>query len=680
MNFLYPSFLFGLLAIAIPIAIHLFNLQKPIKVLFPNVKFLKQVQQSTSNKLKLKHLLILLSRICFIIFLAIAFAQPFLINKNATNLKGKPFVSIYLDNSFSMQNELAQEKAIDVGVKSIQQLTELFPGTTSYGFLTNDFEGKDQYFRNKDKLTERISEVNFSNNYRDASSVLKRQHQDLLSQGAENKHIVWFSDFQKSTMGDLSSLNFDSSIHYHFVPIQNTDVSNVSIDSVWLSNPLVKAGENNSLEVTLANSGKKEVRELSVKLYIDNIQVSSTVVDIKPESFVTTSFIFNINGMGQKKASIRFEDYPVIFDNEYFLTLNVSPKINILHLYDLKGANVSDVYSNENIFEATNNQSGDFDYSKIASANLIVLDGIKSISPALLKPLKEFVQTGGSLLIFPGKDINKKSYDDLVLQFQLQNPEIVKSDTSQKASYEMLPPDFSNPFFNNIFEKKDNHMLMPFALPSVKWGKQGDPILKYKNGEPFLSAVQNGKGTIYLASSPLEDGLSNLQRHSIFVPLMYKIAFNSIVSSERMSFSFQEKTVTVDLEKDNKQPNTVYNLEAKDFNIIPSQWTAAGKLILDLPSEQMRAGFYDLKLNGKIEKTIALNYGKNESKMSCYSIEELKKLTEKNKNVKIYDLETSTQFADSFRENNIGTPLWKYFIIASLLFLLIEILLIRFYK
>jgi hypothetical protein len=676
-NFLYPSFLFGFLAVSIPIAIHLFNLQKPVKILFPNVKFLKEVQQSTSNKLKLKHLLILLSRICFIIFLVLTFAQPFLLNKDSGNMKGKPFVSVYLDNSFSMQNELNQEKAIDIGVKSIQQLTELFPGTTSFGFLTNDFEGKDQYFRNKDKLNERISEINYSNNYRLASAVLKRQHKDLLGQSAENKHVLWFSDFQKSTFGDLSSLKFDSTINYHFVPIQNPDISNVSVDSVWLSNPLVKAGENNTLEVNLFNSGNKEVRELSMKLYIDNIQVSSTVIDIKAGSFSKASFVFNISGEGQKKASIRFEDYPVIFDNEYFLTLNVSPKINVLHLYDNGGANISNVYSNESIFEATNNRSGDFDYSKIANTNLIVFDGIKTISPALLKPLKDFIEQGGSLVVFPNKEADRKSYENFTLQFQLQNPEWVKPDTSQKIAYEMMAPDFSNPFFNNIFEKKDSRMLMPYAFPVVKWGRRGVPLLRYKNSEIYLSSNPVGKGTIYLATAPLEEALTNIQRHSIFVPLMYKIAFNSIVSSERLSFSFQEPVVAVDLEEEKDQPNTVYHLEAKELSVIPAQWRTGGKLMLDLPYEQMRAGFYDLKSNGKIYKTVAVNYDKRESKMTCYSVEELKEATKNYKNIKIYNPETSSQFADSFRQNNLGTPLWKYFLIGALLFLLIEILLIR---
>jgi hypothetical protein len=608
----------------------------------------------------------------------LTFAQPFLINKDAASMKGKPLVSIYLDNSFSMQNELSQEKAIDIGVKSVQQLSEMFPGTTSYGFLTNDFEGKDQYFRNKDKINERISEINFSNNYRDAAAVLKRQHQVLLGHGEENKHIIWFSDFQKRTIGDLSNLKYDSAITYHFVPIQNTDISNVSVDSVWLANPLVKAGENNTLQVKLFNSGMKEVRELTLKLYIENIQVSSAVVDIKPQSFVATDFVFNISGEGQKKASIRFEDYPVVFDNEYFLTLNVSPKINILHLYDNGGEYISNVYANETIFDATNSRSGDFDYSKVKGADLIIFDGIKTIAPALLQPLKDFVEQGGSLLVFPAKDMDKKSYDVFTLQFQLQQPLVSKPDTLQKTAYEMMPPDFSNPFFSNIFEKRDSKMAMPYALPVIQWGRRGMPILKYKNGETFLSSTTIGKGTIYLAASPIEDDLTNLHRHSVFVPVMYKIAFNSIVSSEKLSYSFQDPTITVDLSEENNKQNVVYNLEAKDFNMIPSQWMSGEKLILDLPSEQMRSGFYELKLNGKTEKVIAVNYGKMESDMSCYNPEELKKMTENFKNIKIYNPENSEQFADSFRQDNLGRALWKYFLIGALLFLLIEILIIRY--
>ena len=54
MNFLYPGFLFAMLAIAIPIVIHLFNFRRFKKVYFSNVQFLKEVQEQNSSREKLK--------------------------------------------------------------------------------------------------------------------------------------------------------------------------------------------------------------------------------------------------------------------------------------------------------------------------------------------------------------------------------------------------------------------------------------------------------------------------------------------------------------------------------------------------------------------------------------------------------------------------------------------------
>ena len=68
MNFLFPTFLFGLSAIAIPIIIHLFNFRKYKKIYFTNVQFLKELKQESDSKSKLKEWIILLLRILAISF------------------------------------------------------------------------------------------------------------------------------------------------------------------------------------------------------------------------------------------------------------------------------------------------------------------------------------------------------------------------------------------------------------------------------------------------------------------------------------------------------------------------------------------------------------------------------------------------------------------------------------
>ena len=82
MNFKYPFFLYLLLAIIIPLIIHLINLRKHKKILFSNVKLLKSIKYKKSSYKRIKDVFLMLARIATIIFLVFAFSQPFKKNKN----------------------------------------------------------------------------------------------------------------------------------------------------------------------------------------------------------------------------------------------------------------------------------------------------------------------------------------------------------------------------------------------------------------------------------------------------------------------------------------------------------------------------------------------------------------------------------------------------------------------
>ena len=78
MSFVYPNFLWALFLLIIPIIIHLFNFRKYKTVYFSKVDFLTEVVEDSKSGNKLKHLLVLLSRLLLITALFLAFAQPFI--------------------------------------------------------------------------------------------------------------------------------------------------------------------------------------------------------------------------------------------------------------------------------------------------------------------------------------------------------------------------------------------------------------------------------------------------------------------------------------------------------------------------------------------------------------------------------------------------------------------------
>ncbi len=126
MSFLYPSFLWGLIALSIPIIVHLFNFRRAKKVYFSNVAFLENVKQRSSSKLKIKYLLVLACRLLVIAFLVFAFAQPFIPGKekglDGTNVK------IYLDNSQSSSNITDNDlSGLNTGISFMEEIINLYP-------------------------------------------------------------------------------------------------------------------------------------------------------------------------------------------------------------------------------------------------------------------------------------------------------------------------------------------------------------------------------------------------------------------------------------------------------------------------------------------------------------------------------------------------------------------------
>jgi hypothetical protein len=448
---------------------------------------------------------------------------------------------------------------------------------------------------------------------------------------------------------------------------------------------MVKANENNTLEVVLKNDGDRKIKDLVMKLYINDVQVSTSSVSIEANGNVRSHFVFNIAGEGQKKCRISFEDFPIAFDNDYYFVLNVSPKIKILHLYDRGTQYIPKVYSNENVFALQSNPIGDFDNSLLSVSDMIVLDAVREIPSSLLEPLKEFVKKGGSLFIYPASDLSIDSYNNLLTSLYISK--ISKAGSASgfstsvdsnylKASNTMLAPDFDNPFYKGLFEKTDKKMNMPYAFPVITWGSKGETLLKLKNDDPYLTLFPVDKGNVYLAATPLEERFSNFTNHSLFVLVMYKAGFNSVTEGERLAYSFQDPVITLDIE--NKSSQEIYTLTSGNLSVIPGQRFSGRKLMLEVPKDEMKPGFYVLKSGEKVEQLLAFNYGKEESRQQFYNSDELKKFVGQNKNVQIYQTENADDFINKFKNENIGVPLWKYSLILCLIFLAVEVLLIRF--
>jgi hypothetical protein len=687
MQFAHPGVLWGLLALAVPLIIHLFNFRRTKKVFFTNVAFLKKVETETSSFRRLKQWLIMAARMAFIAALVLAFAQPFLPAENDQSTVERGMNSLYLDNSLSMQNTTENKRYIDLAAVKIDELLGLFKNQQNVQFLSNSFSEEDQFIKGAAKIKDRLTEVGFSSRHRSLENIYRRQLSMAQKESsADRNSFFWFSDFQKSTTGELQNFKADSSQHIYLIPVQGEELKNVFVDSVWLASPFVREMQNSVLYVKVFNSGNEPVENLPVKLFIDEVQTSTSSVSIAPDSYATASFNFTVREKGEHRGVIQFDDQPITFDNESYFVLDISPAINIMHLFQerSKADYISKLFANDSLFNFSQYNAGNVNLGRIPENDFLILEGIQAFDSNLKAALESYLKEGGHVLIIPSSSPSKQVYLETLTRLGFNSIRILNDSSSVNANPVMLAePDKANPFFADVFEQSGDVILnLPSVNPVLDWSGVGTRILTMKSGKNFLTQSNFGDGSVYLLSSPLIDRFGNFAEHALFVPTLFKMAALS-VKPQRLAYNFNEGNIIIPM--NDASQNTVYSLKSGNKEVIPVQKVVRNNLILELSDiidlgDEIESGFFELQQDGITRKLLALNHNSEESKMGQYTPDELKNIFAEQPNITVFDNLLDGDFIDSFAESNFGKQLWKYFLYAALAFLLIEILLVRFMK
>jgi hypothetical protein len=241
---------------------------------------------------------------------------------------------------------------------------------------------------------------------------------------------------------------------------------------------------------------------------------------------------------------------------------------------------------------------------------------------------------------------------------------------------ELDRPDFNNPFFENVFEERSASLLMPSGKKILDWGADRTSLLQYKNSQPFLSLFQQG-GKLYMVASPLDQAFSNFSNNALFVPIMYKIASSAKRNINRPYYTLQENFVSLKIDSLNgEEPLRLVG----ENEVVPSQRKVGDRIFFDLPKFALSQGFYNIMSKQDTLDLIAFDLEKQESLMAGYPSNELTALFGNGANISVFETESADSFSNEIKERYLGKPLWKYALVLALLFLLAEILLIRFLK
>ncbi|MBL0049401.1 MAG: BatA and WFA domain-containing protein [Bacteroidetes bacterium] len=683
MQFIYPGFLFALSALAIPIIIHLFNFRKFKRIYFTNVKFLREIKQETQSKSQLKHLLVLLARMLALAFLVFAFAQPFIPQTKTTQLSNEEAVSIFIDNSFSMDAQGKAGSLLEQAKKTAVEILAAYKPSDRFQLLTNDFEAKHQRLLTKEEFLESLQEIKSSARVKSVSEVLSRQADLLAASPTKSKCAYVISDFQKSNFS-LSNVTPDTALKVRLIPIQSNSRNNLFIDSCWFETPSRQLNKPEVLTVRVTNVSDVAVENAPIKLFLNKKQKALASFSLDANTSAEVKLTFTCKEIGIQNAQVQLTDFPVTFDDSYYFSFEVAPKIHVLAINGLTENNsISTLFKNDSVFTLSNAFEKNIDYSSLQKNELIVLNELTTVSSGLSQELNKFVSKGGSLLVFPAIEMDLVSYQNFLSPLPANY--FTGLDTARTRVDKI---NFAHPLYAGVFDKKRKptaNIDLPIVHQHYVLNKAShsnlEYLLKMQNGDVFIGKNKVVKGQVYVCSVPLDARFSNLTKHAMFVPTLYNIALYSVVPSQL--FYTLGKDESVELPAAVLGTEEVYHLKSTsaNFDIIPEHKTTQNGTSILLHNQVAVADNY-LVLAGKDSVMgLGFNYDRKESNLECLSTEELETQLSKAEFSNFSLLSgTVKAFSNSLREMNQGKRYWKWCIVLALLFLAVEGALIRFWK
>ena len=641
MQFKYPEILYALLLLVIPIIVHLFQLRKFKSEPFTNVQFLKELAIQTRKSSQLKKWLTLLTRLFLLACIILAFSQPY--TAETGDFKTKSETVIYLDNSFSMQANGPNGTLLNTAV---QDLIASLDDNEEISLFTNDANYPNTSIK---AIKNDLIQLKYAPRQLSYDAALLKGKQLFTKDASSIKNLILISDFQQKE-SPLSALK-DSVVNTQLVKLVSNINSNVSLDSLYISNATV---ENLEISVTLKNQGNP-IETLPVSLYNDDKLIAKTATTIETEA--STSFTIPANTVFNGKVLI--EDPSLQYDNSLFFNIDQRDKIKVLSVNGSDDTFLSKIYTNDE-FEYQSTEFSNLNFNLIEQQNLIILNEIDDIQNALIIALKSFTDKGGSVLIIPSESARIETYNQMFVNYGMSR---FQSNNANEKRVTTI--NYSHPLLTNVFDQRVSNFqypkvnsFYPNATSSV------NSILSYEDGSAFLSNSNN----VYTFSAPINTNNSNFQNSPLIVPVLYNIGKQSLKAGDLYYVVGQENIIDVATQL---QQDDILTLVNGETSVIPLQQTFDNKVELTTNEYPESAGIISIQNKDTFLKNLSFNYDRSESALSYIDLDNFEEVTVNNSVAStLNELKSATNVNE----------LWKWFVIFAVIFLMIEMLILKFLK
>ncbi len=641
MQFLHPEYFYALPALLIPIFIHLFQLRRFKKYAFTNVALLQKLRFQTRKSSQIKKWLVLILRLLAIACIILAFTQPYFSNQKATDNTSETV--IYLDNSFSMQALGANGPLLKRG---IQDVIDGIEETKKISVFTNENSYESITLKN---LKNKLLNISYSQDQLSLNNVILKGTSLFSNSKSSLKTLLVVSDFQKHDQNLLTEI--DTTIKVIFVPLKPLNTANDYIDTISIESSL---NSNTEINVT-AKTNDKNKDSIAVTLFEGNKKIGKSLLE-KSKGYQTS---FEVQTKKGFKGKFSIEDSQIYYDDNFYFSIPKTSKISVLAINDQTSANfLSKIYTKDE-FVFKNQDYKTLDFSEIKNNNLIVLNGINNISLVLKNSLKDFMNSGGIVLMIPGSKGDVLSYNQLI---STQTKHSLKPLKLQEKSITGI--EFNHTVLKDVFKTKVSNFQYPSVKSYYPVTASSNKILTFEDQQAFLSQFNS----LFVFTASLDAVNSNFKNSPLIVPTLYNIGRLSLRNLPLQYWTGEKNTFDL---KVNLQKDHILKLSRNKEEFIPLQSNFNSKVQITTDEMPNEPGHYAVIKNSDTITHISYNYNRKESLLIYDNFLDIEGVIINNSlNIVLKNINS---------ESNV-MRLWKWFIIFALILLAFEMLILKYFK
>jgi len=673
MTFLSPSILWGMLAITIPIIIHLISLRHTRDTEFSTLRFIKSLKHETIRRLRIKQWLLVLLRTIAILCLILMFSRPLMTGTLTSKLAGdiESRAVIIVDNSASMAVHTGDGTLLDRAKSSLPAILKGLEGETTVElYQTNPprklFSGSHEEGRSIMTGVKGIVQTNMTDNlWTMIDSVLQ-----MVEASEPNRECFIISDFQSAPSFTIDSLNPNSDWKYYCI-LQPKVENNISISEVSVLSQIKLPNHLVKLNTRVGNGGVTDKRNIPVELYLNDERVGQIVSQFEPSKF--KDFMFQVypgkTGIINGKIVIPDDDFPM--DNFRNFDLVIPNQIAVkvigqsmeeLFLLDLA---LSAITGETELLLIDRDLSDDVERLFLSDIDILLLHNPTNLSNSAIEDLQRFLMNGGGLIWFVGNDLNQT--DPVAWPSLLKLPELIKTrHLDGESFFSTLIVDENHSLFTDLNINNMNEELpQVFGYNEVRLQMNHTPLIKLNNGHPLLIESKAFGSSGFVFTSPLNLGWNDLSVKGLLVPLLHRM----LILLGTKEFNVQPLLVgqdkIIDIKGDNINAEWVLMTPMEnEIKLIPDYTNE--KLLITQTSE---LGSYHVFADGNLVSSFSTVLSPHE--LPSIRIEG-EKLTESLGVEQARIIQHTQHLESELKEIRYGRSIWRLLLFIALSCLVIE--------